>query len=97
MLDVIKYCKDSSNTLKPWQSRKKNNEKIDKHYHELVLNEVQSIQKLVAGKEIEQVAIEEVSSAIKCINQGKSPDYYGLTIEHISVWYSFVHVVRSED
>ena len=56
----------------------------DKHYHELVINEVQSVQKLVADKENGEVTIEELSSAIKCIKQGKSPDYYGLTIENIN-------------
>ena len=57
-------------------AKQKDNEIFDKHYHELVINEVQSFQILVADKEIGEVTIEELGSAIKCINQGKSPDYY---------------------
>ena len=54
--------------------------KFDQHYHELVINEVERIENCVAGKKLDHVSMDEIRTAVQ---QGKSPDFYGLTIENI--------------
>ena len=60
--------------------KQKDNEKFDQYYHELVINEVECIENLVAEKRIDHVTMEEERAAIQCKNQGKSPDFYEVGI-----------------
>ncbi|CAC5412369.1 unnamed protein product [Mytilus coruscus] len=57
--------------------------RIDSQYHNLVEEDIQSINKLVQQNNIKNVTSEEITKAIRSINKGKSADYHGITIEHI--------------
>ena len=57
--------------------------RIDSTYHNLVEDDIQTIDKLVQHNNIESVTSDEITNAIRSINNGKSADYHGLTIEHI--------------
>ena len=59
------------------------NMNIDNKYHDMVEDEIQIINDIVAHESIEETNDEEISKAIRSINRGKSADYHGLTIEHI--------------
>jgi len=52
-------------------------------YNNLVSHEVHCIHSLVEQIPVPPVTDEELSMAIKAINTGKSPDVYGITIEHV--------------
>ncbi|CAC5425293.1 unnamed protein product [Mytilus coruscus] len=57
--------------------------RIDSQYHNLVQDDIQSINKLVQQNNIKNVTSEKIKKAIRSINKGKSADYHGITIEHI--------------
>ncbi|CAC5374708.1 unnamed protein product [Mytilus coruscus] len=57
--------------------------RIDSLYHNLVEDDIQSINKLVQQNNTKSVTSEEITKAIRSINKGKSADYHGITIEHI--------------
>jgi hypothetical protein len=59
------------------------NMNIDNKYHDMVEDEIQIINDIVAHESIEETNDEEIAKAIRSINRGKSTDYHGLTIEHI--------------
>ena len=52
-------------------------------YNNVVSHEVHCIHSLVEQIPAPPVTDEELSKAIKAINTGKSPDIYGITIEHV--------------
>ena len=56
---------------------------IDNKYHDMVEDEIQIINDIVAHESIEETNDEEIEKAIRSINRGKSADYHGLTREHI--------------
>ncbi|XP_053374097.1 uncharacterized protein LOC123524448 [Mercenaria mercenaria] len=60
-----------------------NNQTFDENYNSMVNLEVQNIKTRVNESEIKFVSMEELQAAMKSVNRGKSPDYYGLTIESI--------------
>jgi len=55
----------------------------DEEFNNIVQTEYESLVELTRNKQISHVSLDEVKSAIKSINRGKSADIYGLTIEHI--------------
>ena len=59
------------------------NMNIDNTYHDMVEDEIQIINDIMAHESIEETNDEEIAKAIRSINRGKSADYHGLTIEHI--------------
>jgi hypothetical protein len=59
------------------------NMNIDNTYHDMVEDEIQIINDIMAHESIEESNDEEIAKAIRSINRGKSTDYHGLTIEHI--------------
>ena len=59
------------------------NMNIDNTYHDMVEDEIQIINNVMAHVRIEETNDEEIAKAIRLINRGKSADYHGLTIEHI--------------
>jgi ribosomal protein S13 len=59
------------------------NMNIDNKYHDMVEDEIQIINDIVAHERIEETNDEEIAKAIRSINRGQSADYRGLTIEHI--------------
>jgi hypothetical protein len=59
------------------------NMNIDNKYHDMVEDEIQIINDIMAHECIEESNDEEIAKAIRSINRRKSADYHGLTIEHI--------------
>jgi hypothetical protein len=59
------------------------NMNIDNKYHDMVEDEIQIINDIMAHESIEETKDEEIAKAIRSINRGKSADYHGLAIEHI--------------
>ena len=59
------------------------NMNIDNKYHDIVEDEIQIINDIMAHESIEETNDEEIAKAIRSITRGKSADYHGLTIEHI--------------
>ena len=59
------------------------NMNIDNKYHDMVEDEIQIINDIVAHERIEETNDEEIAKAIRSINRGQSADYHDLTIEHI--------------
>lgn len=55
----------------------------DPDYHNNVEMEVKIIEKIADKNAVPSVSIREIETAIKAINKRKSPDIYGITIEHI--------------
>jgi len=55
---------------------------IDSTYHNLVEDDIHIINKLVQHNNIKNVTSDEIANAIRSLNNGKSTDYHGLTIEH---------------
>ena len=56
--------------------------RIDSTYHNLVEDDIHIINKLVQHNNIKNVASDEITKAIRSLNNGKSTDYHGLTIKH---------------
>ena len=56
---------------------------FDNQYHKTNSYEVSIISELVQDNEIPEVTFNELNKAIKTLNKGKSPDIYGMQIEHI--------------
>ena len=59
------------------------NMNIYNKYHDMVEDEIQIINDIMAHESIEETNDEEIAKAIRSINRGKSADYHGLAIEHI--------------
>jgi hypothetical protein len=59
------------------------NMNIDNKYHDMVEDEIQIINDIVAHERIEETNDEEIAKAIRSINRGQSADCHGLTIEHM--------------
>ncbi|CAG2197359.1 unnamed protein product [Mytilus edulis] len=57
---------------------------IDSAYHNQVEDDIQSINRLVQRNNISNVTHIEITNAIRSINRGKSADFQGITIEHIT-------------
>ncbi|CAC5378707.1 unnamed protein product [Mytilus coruscus] len=55
--------------------------RIDSRYHNLVGDDIHSINKLVQQNNIKNVTSEEIKRAIRSINRGKSANYHALPIE----------------
>ena len=55
---------------------------FDTEYHKLNKYEVSIITEIVKDSNIPKVIMNELEKALKSINKGKSPDIYGLTMEH---------------
>ncbi|CAC5412456.1 unnamed protein product [Mytilus coruscus] len=54
-----------------------------RQYHQEVEYGIGLITEIVRDKNIPPATLEELQKAIKSINKGKSPDIYGITVEHI--------------
>ena len=59
------------------------NPNYDQKYHSNVQQEYSVIRNIVKHKGIEPVTIIELEKALQQLNTGKSPDFYGLTVENI--------------
>ncbi|VDI48248.1 Hypothetical predicted protein, partial [Mytilus galloprovincialis] len=55
----------------------------NRQYHQQVEYEIGLITEMVKDKNIPPATLEELQKAIKSINEGKSADIYGITVEHI--------------
>ena len=58
------------------------NTRIDSTYHNLVEDDIHIINKLVQHSNIKNAASDQITTAIRSLNNGKSAEYHGLTIEH---------------
>ena len=56
---------------------------VDSQYHKMNSYEVSIMPELVKDREIPEVTMIVLNKAIKSTNKGKSPDIYGMHIEHI--------------
>ena len=59
------------------------NNNYDEQYHVLCRNEVQHIVDIVKNQETPIITIEELKKAMDVLNKAKSPDIFGITIEHL--------------
>ena len=58
--------------------------RLDEQYHNIVEDDINTINYLVQHKDIKNVSMDEINKATQSLNiKGKSADYHGLTIEHI--------------
>ena len=64
-------------------STPKKNNNYDEQYHVLCRNEVQHIEEIVKNQETPSITVEELKKAMAVLNKGKSPDIFGITIEHL--------------
>jgi hypothetical protein len=59
------------------------NNNYDEQYHVPRRNEVQHIVDIVKNQETPIITVEELKKAMDVLNKGKSPDIFGITIEHL--------------
>jgi hypothetical protein len=59
------------------------NNNYDEQYHVLCRNEVQHIVDIVKNQETPIITVEELKKAMDVLNKAKSPDIFGITIEHL--------------
>jgi hypothetical protein len=59
------------------------NNNYDEQYHVLCRNEVQHIEEIGKNQETPILTVEELKKAMDVLNKGKSPDIFGITIEHL--------------
>ena len=59
------------------------NDNYDEQYHFLCRNEVQHIEEIVKNQETPIITVEDLRKAMDVLNKEKSPDIFGITIEHL--------------
>jgi hypothetical protein len=57
--------------------------KIDSPYHNMVDEDIETLNVLARNRNVTAVNADEITKAIKSVNKGKSADFHGITIEHI--------------